>query len=641
MILFELVTFMKSIIKSFSLFFLPFAAFAANGFDSPDAQVRVRDAMKLAPSGAVEMKGVIGDSLDTSLKGDILVWDIDDLVRPFRTRHEERAWQTEFWGKWYTSAELAYDFNPSPALDKRLKYAAAELIKTQDSEGSITTYKKDHEFKFNETGGLGNEYGSWDLWGRKYVLLGLLNEYARTSDSKVLEAAKKHADYIIKHVGPGKREIVQIGCWYGLASSSILEPMVLLYRATADKKYLDFCEWIVKSWETNPVKPDLVNKAIKGVTVFDMFQHPDTKEDLNNYMSYGHSKAYEMMSCYEGLTELYRVTGNPVYREAVEKVMASIRDREITVLGSGAMHERWSDGAFEQQRVNPYWMETCVTATWIKFATQLLRLTGDPVFANDIETTAYNSMLGAQKHDGSWWAHYNTMSGVRKAAPEQCKMHMNCCVASGPRGLFLLPKLAYMTDSEGVVVNFYEKGGATMPVGDGSVDISVSGVDFAENNTARISIDGLKGGEAKFVLKLRIPEWSKNTLVILNGKKLPTPQPGKYLSIDRIFKNGDEIFVNFDVKTRVLADPKNPKFYVLKHGPYVLALDRRFDKKFDIPAKPKIMDGVVSGSLVNTKDANIAIDVEMEDGSTRRFIDYASAGATWGKDSEFKIWLEK
>ena len=481
MILFELVTFMKSIIKSFSLFFLPFAAFAANGFDSPDAQVRVRDAMKLAPSGAVEMKGVIGDSLDTSLKGDILVWDIDDLVRPFRTRHEERAWQTEFWGKWYTSAELAYDFNPSPALDKRLKYAAAELIKTQDSEGSITTYKKDHEFKFNETGGLGNEYGSWDLWGRKYVLLGLLNEYARTSDSKVLEAAKKHADYIIKHVGPGKREIVQIGCWYGLASSSILEPMVLLYRATADKKYLDFCEWIVKSWETNPVKPDLVNKAIKGVTVFDMFQHPDTKEDLNNYMSYGHSKAYEMMSCYEGLTELYRVTGNPVYREAVEKVMASIRDREITVLGSGAMHERWSDGAFEQQRVNPYWMETCVTATWIKFATQLLRLTGDPVFANDIETTAYNSMLGAQKHDGSWWAHYNTMSGVRKAAPEQCKMHMNCCVASGPRGLFLLPKLAYMTDSEGVVVNFYEKGGATMPVGDGSVDISVSGVDFAEN----------------------------------------------------------------------------------------------------------------------------------------------------------------
>ena len=627
--------------KKISIMAVLFAAATAFGLDSPDAQIKVKDKFALAPKGAVEMKGVLGDELDTSLKGDILVWDIDDLVRPFKLRQEERLWQIEFWGKWYTSAQLAYDFYPSAALDKRLKYAANELIKTQDAEGSITTYKKDHEFKFNKTGGLGNAFASWDVWGRKYVLLGLMNEYNRTSDKKVLEAAKKHADYIIKNVGPGKREIVQIGCWYGLASSSILEPMVLLYRATADKKYLDFCEWIVKSWETNPVKPDLVNKAIKGVSVYDMFQHPDAVEDKNNYMSYGHSKAYEMMSCYEGLTELYRVTGNPIYREAVEKVIRSIREREITVLGSAAMHERWNDGAFEQQRVNPYWMETCVTATWIKFATQLLRLTGDVTFANDIETTAYNSMIAAQNHDGTWWAHYNTMSGVRKPAPEQCNIHMNCCVASGPRGLFLLPKLAFMTCEGGVVVNFYEKGGATMNVNDGSVDISVSDVDFVSNNTARISINGLKGGKERFTLKLRIPEWSKNTLVIVNGKKLPTPEAGKYLSIDRTFNNGDEIFITFDVKTRAVVDPKNDKFYVLKHGPYVLALDRKFDKDFDKPAKVKLEKGVANGTIVNLKDVNIAIDVEMEDGSTRRFVDYASAGATWDKDSEFKIWLEK
>ncbi len=627
---------MKNVFVS-SMFIIGASVF---GIDAQNAEIKVKDVFALAPSGAVDMRGVIGDSLETSLKGDILVWDIDDLVRPFKTRLEEKLWQIEFWGKWYTSAELAYDFSPSSALDNRLKYAVSELIKTQDKEGAITTYKKAHEFKFNETGAVGNFHGSWDMWGRKYVLLGLVMEYNRMGDAKILESAKKHADYILRNVGEGKREIVQIGCWEGLASSSILEPMALLYRATGEKRYLDFCEWIVKTWETNIVKPDLLNKALNGVSVFDMFGHP--KANPKNYLDYGKSKAYEMMSCFEGLTELYRITGNPLYKKAVENVISSIREREITVLGSASMHERWSDGAFEQQRESPYWMETCVTATWIKFATQLLRLTGDVNFANDIEIAAYNAMIAAQNADGSWWAHYNTMNGTRKAAPEQCKMHMNCCVASGPRGLFLLPKLAYMTtDKNGVVVNLYETGGATLPISSNGdkVEISMKAPDYVRDNTAILTLNGLKDEGQKFELKLRIPEWSKNTIVIIDGKKMETPKSGEYLTLNRNFKNGDEIYLNFDADVKIVKDPKNPNFFVLKRGPYVLAQDKRFTKNFESPAKIKIVDGKVNATTAFVKGANVAVDVELEDGTTRRFIDYASAGTTWNKDSEFKIWL--
>ena len=629
------------------------SAFAS---DSEKAQIKVKDAFSFPPAASVDMKGVLGDAMNTSLKGDILVWDIDDLVLPFKERKETKAWKIEFWGKWYTSAELAYDFYPSKTLDARLKYGAAELIKTQDPEGSITTYTKEDEFKFNKTGGLGNAFGSWDVWGRKYVLLGLLAEYDRTKDTKVLDAAKKSADYVLEHVGPGKKEIVQIGCWYGLASSSILEPMVLLYRATGDKKYLDFCEWVVRSWSENEVKPDLVGKVLKEVSVFDMFEHPKEHGNSNNYMDGGHSKAYEMMSCYEGLTELYRVTGNPVYKEAVEKVIKSINDREITILGSGSIHERWVDGAFSQQKSDKYWMETCVTATWIKFAAQLLRLTGDVQYANYIEIAAYNALLGAQKGDGSWWAHFSNMDGTRVAAPEQCKMHMNCCVANGPRGLFLLPKIAFMTTENGAAVNLYEKGGATLPLNDGNVDISVSDVDFFRTNMAVVTIGGLKNGSAEFELKLRIPEWSKNTVVIVGGKKRVPPagatvaidggekikaKAGEYLTLKRNFKNGDEIYISFDAKTLAVDDPKNPQYFYLKHGPYVLAQDKRFEPNFDKPAKVKIVDGAAVATLADQRGANFAADVLLEDGTTRRFVDYSSAGATWNKDSEFTVWLKK
>jgi hypothetical protein len=96
--------------------------------------------------------------------------------------------------------------------------------------------------------------------------------------------------------------------------------------------------------------------------------------------------------------------------------------------------------------------------------------------------------------------------------------------------------------------------------------------------------------------------------------------------------------LNFDVETRVVRDIRNPKFFVLKHGPFVLSQDRRFSNGFDNNVKIKLNKEKVNATAVFVKGTNVAVDVEMEDGSKRRFIDYASAGSTWKSDSEFKIW---
>ena len=39
--------------------------------------------------------------------------------------------------------------------------------------------------------------------------------------------------------------------------------------------------------------------------------------------------------------------------------------------------------------------ETCVTVTWIKLCYQLLRITGDSVYADEIEKSVYNALYGA------------------------------------------------------------------------------------------------------------------------------------------------------------------------------------------------------------------------------------------------------
>lgn len=625
--------FMECICKwSFSILAAAYCLLAApdaNARDAENFKAAVEDKLSFAPAGSVQLSGAIEKALRTSYNGDIMEWNIDDLVRPFSERKEDGSWQIEFWGKWFTSAALAYDYNPCALLDSRLKYAVKNLLATQSPDGQITTYKS------------GREFGTWDMWGRKYVMLGLLAEYDRTGDKTVLAAIEKHAGYIMENYGKAKKSICDNGMWGGLAASSILEPFVKLYRATADKKYLDFCLYIVEDWSQSKNKPDLLKKALAGKNVFDMFEKP-SDDKSKGYMSGGYSKSYEMMSCYEGLMELYRATGNANYKKAVENVARNIRDTEITVLGSGSIWERWVFGKFCQQRKTDHWMETCVTATWIKLCAQMLRISGDSRFADDIELAAYNALIPAQMNDGKWWAHYTPMDGIRTPAPEQCKIHMNCCVASGPRGLFMLPKIAYMTSPNSITVNFYERSSARLPLNGGEVRLELTGGDMREGNVAGIFLKDVPPGDSEFEIALRIPRWSKTSRVFINGVEVPEKvEAGTYLKLSRKWKKNDAIAAVFDCSVKLIQDPADSRMYALSQGPFVFAADKRFEKDFDKPATFKTDEnGNVIAKPAEASGANLAIDVETAGGGTRTFIDYCSAGSTWSKDSQFRVWTQ-
>ncbi len=154
-----------------------------------------------------------------------------------------------------------------------------------------------------------------------------------------LASAKKLADHLLTQVGPGKADIVKTGNYRGMPSSSILEPMVYLYLRTGDKRYLDFAKYIVAQWETTD-GPKLISAALTGLPVSERFPHPSTWWSYENGQ-----KAYEMMSCYDGLIELYRITGKQDYLNAVEKSVMDIIEKEINIAGSGSAFECWYHGS--------------------------------------------------------------------------------------------------------------------------------------------------------------------------------------------------------------------------------------------------------------------------------------------------------
>lgn len=95
--------------------------------------------------------------------------------------------------------------------------------------------------------------------------------------------------------------------WGGMNSSSILEPFVRLYVLTGLRRYLDFAKYIIENG---------------GIECFDLFRAAE--EDRLFPFEYPVTKAYEMMSCFEGLLWYYRVVGEKKYLEAAERFVARI-----------------------------------------------------------------------------------------------------------------------------------------------------------------------------------------------------------------------------------------------------------------------------------------------------------------------------
>ena len=598
------------------------------GFLYAQNNTMVQDRLTAAQS--VQMSGYTAEKLEASYQNRILAQDVNRLIDPFTQRTETSCWQSEFWGKWFTSAVLAYRYRPDAKLKTALDKAVTGLLQTQTPDGYIGNYADASHLQ------------SWDIWGRKYCMLGLLAYYDITGDKNSLDGAKKVADHLIKELEVKRVTIVKLGNHRGMAASSVLEPITLLYNRTKDKRYLDFAKEIVSEWET-PDGPQLISKA--GVDVSNRFPKP------KNWFGWEQGqKAYEMMSCYEGLLELYRITGNKAYKEAVEQTWKNITEKEINIAGSGASVECWFGGKQLQTMPIAHYQETCVTATWIKLNQQLLRLTADARYADAIEQTYYNALWGAMKTDGSDWAKYSPLAGIRLEGDEQCSMGLNCCVASGPRGLFTLPLTAVMSEQEGIRINFFAEGTYHLQTPKQQKADIIQQTDYPATGNIGLKIN-IPAGE-NFTVHVRIPLWSQRSIVTINGEAVTGIIAGQYLAITREWKPGDQIFVSLDMRGRIVHLGELPENIAILRGPLVLARDARLGgQAVDEAAMPVTnKEGFIDLEATGTKTNGIwlqfkapfIVESHKEAGSkpvSLVLCDYASAGNTHDEISHFRVWI--
>jgi DUF1680 family protein len=521
-------------------------------------------------------------------------------------------------GKFQFSASKTYAYIQDPRIKHLMDDMVRKYIACQMPDGYLGTYL----YK--------DRWTAWDVWAHKYAIIGLLNYYSVTGYKPALETAEKAADLICTTFGdePGKRDLMLAGEHVGLAPGSILEPMVDLYRYTGNERYLNFCKYILRAFEQTD-----------GPKIFSQL------EKYGDVTKVGDAKGYEMLSCFLGILKYYKLTGKEKYLTLAQTAWTDIVQHRLYIPGTSTDHEIFKPtGDLKAGNENDMG-EGCVTVTWIQFNLQLLQITGEPKYSEELEKSVYNHLLAAENPQTGCVSYYTALQGAK---PYRCDQGYSCCLSSVPRGISLIPEMMGGKINNTYTVLFYENGEAeeNIVAGDKSkINLKIKSVTkFPLEGKVDFTID--PSANKTFEIDFRVPEWSENFVATIGGKSYPGKK-GELLHIERKWNSGDHVTIAFDLPVQIIPGGTSyPNSVAIKRGPQVFAVDQGLNANV-----PSFNNLIFSGNLATLTDASkllpadwewkqaYSVDMKVNDESKKVVVvPFSEAGQ---KTANIEVWIRQ
>ncbi|MEQ1515298.1 MAG: beta-L-arabinofuranosidase domain-containing protein, partial [Usitatibacteraceae bacterium] len=461
------------------------------------------------PSAQVTLGGLLGRALAASQSGRLSHFIVDEtspaiaLYRPEAvSRNLEGDWYGEHAGKWLYAAAKSASRTQNPELSGSVQRVADYLVDLQSRDGYLGTYAPEARFMRKQSPGPRTWNGApgkrtWDIWNHTCLILGLLETFKAFPNPRYLAAACRIGDLCWQTISSGEIVITELGLHHGMSATVLLDAAMELHFASGDQKYLKLAELIVQQGNQH-VGLQLLEQALAGT---------DAAE-----ISTG--KAYQLCWNLVGLAKLHKSTGNLHYLRAVENVWNSIRKNHLTLGGGpwGGVGLRSREIFNPQGIFSPHgYVETCSILSWVQLNRELLAISGEAKYAEEIECAAYNDLLGACAPNGEDWCYYSFPNGKRVYTT-----YWRCCKSSGAMALEELPAIAYgVSAKQEVSVNLFGPSGAALPtIVAGSVALEQI-TDYPFSEDVRIVVK--PEVSAEFSIRLRIPSWAVGATVHVNG----------------------------------------------------------------------------------------------------------------------------
>jgi uncharacterized protein len=495
-------------------------------------------------SSKIQIGGILGKAIDLNMNGRlkngfiqdetseaIRIYNLDSL-KGLQSEDFNGYWRAEATGKWMIAAAHAVKRTNDNVLKNHIKKIADFLVSQQGSDGYLGVRNDSMRF----TGSPKYPHQTYDLWISGYLMEGLIEINKVIPDEKYIIAAKKIGDLCINTFQKGSKSVVNSGPFGGMGSASVLTYFVDLYNATKEKKYLDFAELCLQELEKRPGS-EIITRTLN---------HYDPSQ-MNG------GKMYEMLLCYVGIAKLYETTHNPQYLQVCKNMWDEVYNYHQNAAGApcGGVDIHWE--CFNLRYMfSPYFRsETCAMKNWLWFTIEMLKITGEPIYADQIEKIAYNALIGAQFADGFGWQYHSIMNGRRDRTSQ-----FACCSNSGTISLEEIPQVIYSSDKNGIFVNIYSASKATLNLKNNNIEIEQA-TSYPFDGKISIKINPEK--ETKFSLFIRIPSWIENSAFTLNGNKVKA-DASKYYEISQSWKKGSVVEIEFPITLRTVEKVQQYNF---------------------------------------------------------------------------------
>jgi uncharacterized protein len=348
-----------------------------------------------------------------------------------------------------------------------------------------------------------------------------------------------------------------------------------LYRVTRDKKHLDLAKHYldIRGLE-NSVNRSRHNQSYRPV--------------LEQTEAVGH--AVNGVTLMVSLADVGMLTGLRPYFAAAQRMWHDAATRKMYITGGvGSTGNEGFGEAYSLPNISAY-SETCAVLMYITLSHRLFLATADSKYIDVMERGMYNNAVAGVATTGNRYFYVNRLASAGDGRDHRWeRASLECCPPNLVRFLASMPGYLYAQDGNGAIyINLYVSSEAAFKVNGSSVSLALqSELPWGGKSTLTVTADQ----PARSALKLRIPGWArnqpapgtlyayadrsaKNVRISINGRAVPAlPDPFGYVTLERIWRSGDIVELEFPVEVRkVVADKRvreNRGRFAVERGPIV------------------------------------------------------------------------
>lgn len=423
-----------------------------------------------------------------------------------------------------------------------------------------------------------------DWWPRMVMLKVLQQHHSATGDRRVVEFMLRYFRYQLRELG--KTPLDHWSFWGNRRGGDNLLAVYWLYNLTGETFLLELAElihqqtfpWTEIFLNTHPTpSPDLAHLYPSNVPN----RYPFNRS-LIARLSVDQLQSFHCVNLAQGIKApivYYQQNPEPRYLQAVKQALADIKKFHGQPQGMYGGDEPMHGNDPTQG------IEFCSVVELMYSLETMLTITGDLSFADHLELIAFNALPAQATEDFRHRQYFQSANQVLcsrarrnffeddgHSGTDSCFGLLTgfpCCTCNMHQGWpKLVQHLWHATPDGGAAALVYAPCEVSF-LAMGKVPVRImEDTQYPFEETVRLRIS--PQAPVSFPLRLRVPNWATGVRAHLNDQELNTPPAEGLLRIERTWKDGDVLTLNFTTEVRLSRWVENS--VAVERGPLVYAL---------------------------------------------------------------------